>query len=401
MSLSAVSPTTARHRRITVPSGTGPQRRFWASTARFRLFLGGIGSGKTFAGAVEILRQPARSTGVVLAPTYPMLRDATLRSFIELARPLVADFNVSTMTMVLTNGSRILWRSADNPDRLRGPNISWFWLDEAAMMPSDVWQIMLGRLRRLPAHAWVTTTPRGRNWLYQTFESGRIGYDTVRSSTRDNVHLPDGFVDSLNADYTAEFARQEIDGEYVDPSGALFRRDWFRVVESAPNDLRWYRYWDLAASIKSSADYTASAAVALDHDGTLYIRDVIRGRWEWPDQRRLIVETMRAEPDVVHGIEEALHGLAAVQELQREPSIAHVALQGIRVDRDKLQRAMPWAARAERRGVALVRGAWIPAWLDEVTMFPGAPHDDQVDAVSGAVGMVGTGGSVFMFGGEE
>lgn len=398
-SSAAQTPTTQRRRRITVPSGTGPQRRFWASAARFRLFLGGIGSGKTYAGAVEILRQPAQTTGVVLAPTYPMLRDATLRSFIDLARPLIADFNVSTMVMELTNGSRILWRSADNPDRLRGPNIAWFWLDEAAMMEPDVWRIMLGRLRRLPAHAWVTTTPRGRNWLYHTFEAGRVGYDTVRSSTRDNVHLPQDFVANLTDDYTADFARQEIDGEYVDPSGALFRRDWFRVVESAPDGLRWFRYWDLAASVKSSADYTASAAVALADDGTLYVRDVIRGRYEWPDQRRIIVQTMQAEPDVVHGIEEALHGLAAVQDLQRDPSIAHVAMQGIRVERDKLQRAMPWAARAERGSVALVRGAWIPAFLDEVTMFPDVPHDDQVDAVSGAVGMIGTGGSVFVFGG--
>lgn len=398
-SSAATSPTTQRLRRITVPSGTGPQRRFWASTARFRLFLGGIGSGKTYAGAVEILRQPAQTTGVVLAPTYPMLRDATLRSFIDLARPLIADFNISTMVMELTNGSRILWRSADNPDRLRGPNISWYWLDEAAMMEPDVWRIMLGRLRRLPAHAWVTTTPRGRNWLYHTFEAGRVGYDTVRSSTRDNVHLPQDFVANLTDDYTADFARQEIDGEYVDPSGALFRRDWFRVVDSGPPGLRWFRYWDLAASVKTTADYTASAAVALADDGTLYIRDMIRGRYEWPDQRRIIVQTMQAEPDVVHGIEEALHGLAAVQDLQRDPSIAHVAMQGIRVERDKLQRAMPWAARAERGSVALVRGAWIPAFLDEVTMFPDVPHDDQVDAVSGAVGMIGTGGSVFVFGG--
>lgn len=398
-SSAATSPTTARHRRITVPSGTRPQRRFWASNARFRLFLGGIGSGKTYAGAVEILRQPAQTTGVVLAPTYPMLRDATLRSFIDLARPLIADFNVSTMVMELTNGSRVLWRSADNPDRLRGPNISWYWLDEAAMMEPDVWRIMLGRLRRLPAHAWVTTTPRGRNWLYHTFEAGRVGYETVRSSTRDNVHLPAEFITNLIDDYTADFARQEIDGEYVDPSGALFRRDWFRVVDAAPAGLRWFRYWDLAASVKTTADYTASAAVALADDGTLYIRDVIRGRYEWPDQRRIIVQTMQSEPNVVHGIEEALHGLAAVQELQRDPSIAHVAMQGIRVERDKLQRAMPWAARAERGSVALVRGAWIPAFLDEVTMFPDVPHDDQVDAVSGAVGMIGTGGSVFVFGG--
>ena len=45
--------------------------------------------------------------------------------------------------------------------------------------------------------------------------------------------------------------------------GALFKRQWFKVVERAPDGLRWVRYWDLAASTREQADFTASAAVAL------------------------------------------------------------------------------------------------------------------------------------------
>jgi len=368
--------------------------------AQFRLFRGGIGSGKTFAGAIEVLRQPANSVGMVLAPTYPMLRDASLRTFLGLARPLVAEFNTSTMTMTLTNGTTVLWRSADNPDRLRGPNLGWFWLDEAGQMTREAWLIMLGRLRKQPARAWVTTTPNGKNWLYDVFEaSATKNYATVVSSSRDNVYNPAGFVQTLESAYTSDFAQQEIEGNYVDPAGALFQRHWFNVVDYAPDGLDWVRYWDLAVSTKSSADYTASAAVALSDNGTLYIRDVIRGRWEWPDQRRIIVNAMRAEADVRHGIEEALHGIAAIQELQRDSSVAHVYLQGVRVDRDKLSRALPWAARAERGKVALVRGEWINAFLDEMTQFPNGAHDDQVDAVSGAVGMIGDGSKLFVFGG--
>jgi cysteine synthase len=47
---------------------TAPQRRFWLSRARYKLFVGGVGSGKTRAGVVEALRQPPRSVGMVLAP---------------------------------------------------------------------------------------------------------------------------------------------------------------------------------------------------------------------------------------------------------------------------------------------------------------------------------------------
>lgn len=176
--------------------------------------------------------------------------------------------------------------------------------------------------------------------------------------------------------------------------GALFRREWFNTVDQAPEDLRWGRYWDLAASTKTSADYTASGAVAHDpNDGTLYIRDMVRGRWEWPDARKIIIETMLGEPNTIHGIEEAMHGLAAVQDLRRVREISHIALRGVSVDKDKLTRAMPWSAKAEARKVKLVRGSWIAAFLDEVCMFPQGTHDDQVDTVSGGVGLVASGRS--------
>lgn len=174
--------------------------------------------------------------------------------------------------------------------------------------------------------------------------------------------------------------------------GALFKREWFTTVDAAPEGLRWGRYWDLAASTKTSADYTASAAVGFDgNDGTLYIRDMIRGRWEWPDARKIIVETMLGEPNTTHAIEEAMHGLAAIQELRRERAVAHIALRGIHVDKDKLTRALPWSARAEARKVKLVRGPWVGAFLSEICMFPQGTNDDQVDTVSGGVGLVAPG----------
>ena len=115
---------------------------------------------------------------------------------------------------------------------------------------------------------------------------------------------------------------------------------------------------------------------------------MIRGRWEWPDARKIIIDTMLNEPTSIHAIEEAMHGLAAMQELRRERAITHVALRGIHVDKDKISRAMPWSARAEARKVKLVRGPWIGAFLNEVCMFPQGTNDDQVDTVSGGNALV-------------
>jgi hypothetical protein len=207
-------PTNARvHADVTVPQG-----EFLRSPTKFRAFVGGVGSGKTWAGALSVLRMPGGSRGLVIAPTYPMLRDASLHTFRELARPVIATHHETTMTTTLTNGTEILWRSADDPDRLRGPNLGWAWLDEAALMPQLVWDIVLGRLRREPGKAWITTTPRGQlNWVYEQFiKLGTHDFHITRCSTEQNTFLPPDFVQTLNARYRGQFQAQEVGGEFVD-----------------------------------------------------------------------------------------------------------------------------------------------------------------------------------------
>jgi predicted phage terminase large subunit-like protein len=83
-----------------------------------------------------------------------------------------------------------------------------------------------------------------------------------------------------------------------------------------------------------------------------------------------------------------VHGLAAFQELMREQMLVGITLRSVNVAKDKITRALPVASRAEAGKVKLVRGEWISDFLDEATVFPHGEHDDQVDAVSGAVQMI-------------
>ena len=71
-----------------------------------------------------------------------------LRTFLELVNKagILRSFNKSDMTVDLIDGKHILFRSSDQPDRLRGPNLGWFYLDEAALMDEQTWLIMIGRL---------------------------------------------------------------------------------------------------------------------------------------------------------------------------------------------------------------------------------------------------------------
>lgn len=173
--------------------------------------------------------------------------------------------------------------------------------------------------------------------------------------------------------------------------GGIFRREWFRIVpaEQAPMWLPWVRCWDLATSTKTTADYTRGAKVALAPDGTLWIADMVGGRWEWPDARRVIVQTALVDgPGVLVGVEKVAFQGAAWQELLREPALVAHTILPVEVDRDKVSRAIPWAARAEAGKVALVAGPWVAEFLAELEAFPHGAHDDQVDAVSGAVQML-------------
>ena len=172
--------------------------------------------------------------------------------------------------------------------------------------------------------------------------------------------------------------------------GGRFKRAWFKnIVDEAPPGLRWKRGYDLAISTKTSADYTASFRCAFDKHGNLYIADGFRRRIEYPEQRRFIVDRMKSENNTEHGIEAAIHGQAVVQELRRERGFRQFAFRQVRVSTDKLTRALAWLNLAEEGKVHLVRGPWNDEFVDEVCRFPNGRHDDQVDAVSIAVNMLG------------
>lgn len=212
------------------------QRDFVCSPSHYAGFMAGIGAGKSHAGALRAVRaafgrigDAAISTpnlGMVTAPTYPMLRDATLRTFREVAGDRIRDYRKSENIAALSNGSEIIFRSADDPERLRGPNLAWWWGDEAALYHMDVWRIMIGRLRQFGhGYAWLTTTPKGHNWIYKEFvdrQAANHDYALFKARTRDNPHLSPAYITALEESYTGDFARQELDADFVAFEGLVY-----------------------------------------------------------------------------------------------------------------------------------------------------------------------------------
>src|SRR5271168_3978097 len=112
------------------------QQKFHDSKARFKGFSGPIGSGKSQALCQEAIRlsylNPGR-TGLIGAPTYPMLRDATVAALLETLdrNDIPHEVNRAENFVVLRGvQSKILFRAVEDFERLRGSNLAWFGVDE-------------------------------------------------------------------------------------------------------------------------------------------------------------------------------------------------------------------------------------------------------------------------------
>jgi PBSX family phage terminase large subunit len=212
--------------------------------------------------------------GMIVAPTFPMLRDATQKTFLGLCEKVgvpVTFWKAEERAKI--GHANVYFRSTEYPDRLRGPNLGWAYLDEAALMPERAWQVILGRLRVGNPRAWVTTTPAGFNWVWKYFVSERReNYEAFYGSTRDNYFNPQGYLADLEANYTAEFARQEIDGAFVAFEGLVYSevRPDVHVVKAfrIPDDWQRVRAIDFGFTNPFVCLWGA-----VDTDGRLYVYD--------------------------------------------------------------------------------------------------------------------------------
>jgi predicted phage terminase large subunit-like protein len=382
------------------------QQRFLHSLALFKAFCGGIGSGKSWCLAYDLIRRarPGRLY-VMIAPTYSMLADATFRSFLSVARMLgvVEDKDIkrgAPPSVRLRTGSEVLFRSADEANHLRGPNVSGVALDEASLMEKEVFDICIGRLREGGEQGWLTAafTPKGKkHWTYQVFGLGRPDTALIRATTRDNPFLPPTFAETVGAQYTSIQARQELEGEFVDTEGGLFKRTWFdQVVDVVPPGCSWARYWDKAAT-ENAGCFTCGVLMGRGC-GLYFVDDVIRGQWSTLERDRIIEAAAHRD--------RKRYGVSVQTWVEQEPgsggkesaeaTIRQLAGFVVRADRptgDKRARAEPYAAQCEAGNVRLTRAAWNQSYVEELCLFPNCGFADQVDASSGAFNKLALGRS--------
>jgi predicted phage terminase large subunit-like protein len=158
----------------------------------------------------------------------------------------------------------------------------------------------------------------------------------------------------------------------------------FSVVSR--KNLKISTFIDLATSTSSRADYTVIATVGADKDQNVFILNILRGRWEWPDAREYIIDELLEQEVRLSGVETNGFQLSSFQELIREKRLKHIAFYPVQVSSDKLSRSLLVSARASNRKLFYARGAsWAEYMITEFVNFPAFRHDDVVDAVCGAV----------------
>lgn len=188
------------------------------------VYQGGYGSGKTFAGSLLGILLALKFPGIrglVGAQTYTLVRDTTLQTYFEhldyfgFTEGKDYDWSSSLQKLTFKNGSEILFRHFDEPNKLKSLNLGFVEIEEMSDIPYDTFKMLLGRMRQKVKKSWKDFTYRifghtnpetCRGWVYKTFKENKSpNYRLISAPTTQNIYLPKGFCDELKKVYDEQY----------------------------------------------------------------------------------------------------------------------------------------------------------------------------------------------------
>lgn len=222
---------------------------------KFYFLVGGYGSSKSYHVATKLLLKllQEKRLALVVREVYDTIRDSCFSLFEEVAiRIGIYDhlkFKTSPMQVIFPNGSKIIFKGLDNPQKLKSINgVSVIWLEECSECKYEAYKELLGRLRHMECsnHIICSTNPVGTdNWTYSHFfkneEANKIVLDDFslynnrivktnntyyhHSTCEDNAFLPKSYIEELEQmktyDYdlyrVAKLGHYGVNGEKVLP----------------------------------------------------------------------------------------------------------------------------------------------------------------------------------------
>jgi len=339
--------------------------------------LAGRGWGKTRAGAEWVRHRIRKGDKIVhcVAPTKGDVRrvmvegDSGLLSVCwsgdKTYKNKVIGYPVwspTNNTLTWENGAKAVFFSAEDPERLRGPQAYSAWADElcAWRNAQETWDMMMFGLRlgRRP-QLFVTTTPKTTKLLRAILEDDKTVIS--KGSTYDNsANLASTFLDAVRKTYEGtRLGRQELYAEILDEaSGALWSRELLAKCEIRKGDVpdlnRVIVSIDPAITSKTDSDLTGIVVAGVDVNGVAYVLEDHTGRYtpqQWASKAvNLYYEHMadRIVAERNQGGDMVRHTLHTEDET--------IPIKLVHASRGKMARAEPVSALYEQGKVKHVKG---------------------------------------------
>jgi len=351
---------------------------------RVWLVLAGRGFGKTRTGAEMIRARVTARTAhrlAIVAPTAGDARDVMVEGesgILAISPPWERPrYEPSKRRLTWPNGAIATLFSADEPERLRGPQHDATWCDElASWRHPEAWDMLMFGLRLgTDPRVVVTTTPRATTLL-----RGLIADPTVvvtRGTTYENrANLAPAFFGQVIRKYRGtRLGRQELEAELLeDVPGALWNRGILEGsrARAAPPLIRVVVAIDPAASSTERADETGIIVAGKDEGGRGWVLADASGRYQPTEWARTAVSVYRAhKADRI--VAEINNGGDMVEATLRiiEPNAPFTA---VRASRGKVTRAEPIAALYEQGRVHHL--GVFPELEDQMCAFTADAHDN-------------------------
>lgn len=311
--------------------------------------ISGRGAGKSHTGSNWARRQAFSqpgSVGAVVAPTYRDLRNTVFPALFHAIPSELYEFRMTNWEMTLANGSTILGYTGQEPDRIRGANLSWAWCDELAFWQyvEDTWSNLLLALRVGTPKVFVSTTPRNVELLKSFLTDDN--WVVTRATTYDNPYLAGGAVAQMDALWGGtSLGRQELLGEFIDEiPGALWRRQ--QLEDCSRPDSPPLRRIVVGVDPAGGRGETGVVVAGIDQSGRGWVLADLSGTGSPAEWGRRVVEAYhgwKADRIVVErnfGGEMAEHTIRTVDK--------NVAIKTVVASRGKVPRAEPVAALYEQ-----------------------------------------------------
>jgi phage terminase large subunit-like protein len=246
---------------------------------RVWLVLAGRGFGKTRTGAEMIRARVTAGTAhrlALVAPTAGDARDIMVEGesgILAVSPPWERPrYEPSKRRLTWANGAIATLFSADEPERLRGPQHDAAWCDElASWRHPEAWDMLMFGLRLgTDPRVVVTTTPRATTLLRNLMSDPTVVI--TRGTTYENrANLAPAFFGQIIRKYRGtRLGRQELEAELLeDVPGALWNRGMLEGsrAHTAPLLIRVVVAIDPAASSTDRADETGIIVAGKDEGG--------------------------------------------------------------------------------------------------------------------------------------